>query len=456
MVNNNLLKVVHFSETEQWNVKYFFSTAISSKFPISSIGKHTIRINKKSKLSNYPEKMFGILGISNEVGMFDAYSEFGKNINQPYIHVENGCLAYNPYRINVGSVGLKKDNLLNEYISSAYVVFKCKETILPEYLFIILKSPIMNILIRENTTGSVRQTLSYENLAKIKIPVPNSLEEQKEIVDKYKKKINDAQKAKKKAIDLEKAIDDYLFKLLEIIPIKNNSKHDTILGSTNYKNMFGWGAKINSNPIKPQELFKSTEYKNMPLEFYCEINPKTIYPDDIEDVSFIPMECVSDIYGEIIEHKNGKSTNSKGYTSFQENDVIWAKITPCMQNGKCAVAINLKNGYAYGSTEFHVFRANKNALPEYIHCFMRSKRLREVAMSYFTGSAGQQRVGTDFLKVLTLPLLPLHSNNPNILSQEIVVKRVNEIRKQIKELHKKALELRKQAKKEFEEAIFDE
>lgn len=456
MVNNNLLKVVHFSETEQWNVKYFFSTAISSKFPISSIGKHTIRINKKSKLSNYPEKMFGILGISNEVGMFDAYSEFGKNINQPYIHVENGYLAYNPYRINVGSVGLKKDNLLNEYISSAYVVFKCKETILPEYLFIILKSPIMNILIRENTTGSVRQTLSYENLAKIKIPVPNSLEEQKEIVDKYKKKINDAQKAKKKAIDLEKAIDDYLFKLLEIIPIKNNSKHDTILGSTNYKNMFGWGAKINSNPIKPQELFKSTEYKNMPLEFYCEINPKTIYPDDIEDVSFIPMECVSDIYGEIIEHKNGKSTNSKGYTSFQENDVIWAKITPCMQNGKCAVAINLKNGYAYGSTEFHVFRANKNALPEYIHCFMRSKRLREVAMSYFTGSAGQQRVGTDFLKALTLPLLPLHSNNPNILSQEIVVKRVNEIRKQIKELHKKALELRKQAKKEFEEAIFDE
>lgn len=451
-----MLKVVHFSETEQWNVKYFFSTAISSKFPISSIGKHTIRINKKSKLSNYPEKMFGILGISNEVGMFDAYSEFGKNINQPYIHVENGCLAYNPYRINVGSVGLKKDNLLNEYISSAYVVFKCKETILPEYLFIILKSPIMNILIRENTTGSVRQTLSYENLAKIKIPVPNSLEEQKEIVDKYKKKINDAQKAKKKAIDLEKAIDDYLFKLLEIIPIKNNSKHDTILGSTNYKNMFGWGAKINSNPIKPQELFKSTEYKNMPLEFYCEINPKTIYPDDIEDVSFIPMECVSDIYGEIIEHKNGKSTNSKGYTSFQENDVIWAKITPCMQNGKCAVAINLKNGYAYGSTEFHVFRANKNALPEYIHCFMRSKRLREVAMSYFTGSAGQQRVGTDFLKALTLPLLPLHSNNPNILSQEIVVKRVNEIRKQIKELHKKALELRKQAKKEFEEAIFDE
>lgn len=194
----------------------------------------------------------------------------------------------------------------------------------------------------------------------------------------------------------------------------------------------------------------------MPLEFYCEINPKTIYPDDIEDVSFIPMECVSDIYGEIIEHKNGKSTNSKGYTSFQENDVIWAKITPCMQNGKCAVATNLKNGYGYGSTEFHVFRATQNAIPEYIHCFMRSKRVREVAMSYFTGSAGQQRIGTDFLEALTLPLLPLRSEDPNVTTQETVVKKVIEIRTQIKELHIKATNIREQAKKEFEEAVFGE
>ena len=71
--------------------------------------------------------------------MFDAYSELGKNIKQPYIYVENGCLAYNPYRINIGSIGLKTDKLNNEYISPAYVVFKCKETILPEYLYLVLK-----------------------------------------------------------------------------------------------------------------------------------------------------------------------------------------------------------------------------------------------------------------------------------------------------------------------------
>ena len=168
------------------------------------------------------------------------------------------------------------------------------------------------------------------------------------------------------------------------------------------------------------------------------------------------MECVSDIYGEIVEHKIGNVIKSKGYTSFQENDVIWAKITPCMQNGKCAVATNLKNGYAYGSTEFHVFRANQNALPEYIHCFLRTKRLREVAMSYFTGSAGQQRVGTDFLEALVLPKLPICSDDPDVLTQETVVKKVFAIRKQIKELHIKAAHMRTQAKDEFEEAVFGE
>lgn len=216
------------------------------------------------------------------------------------------------------------------------------------------------------------------------------------------------------------------------------------------------GAKINSNPIKPQELFKSRQYDNLPLEYYCEINPKTVYPDNVEDISFIPMECISDIYGEIIECKIGKVVNSKGYTAFQEKDVIWAKITPCMQNGKCAVATRLRNGYAYGSTEFHVFRANKNVLPEYIYCFLRTKKLREVATNYFTGSAGQQRVGTNFLEALTLPNLPLRSDDPSILTQETVVQKVFAIRAQIKELNEKAAQIREQAKKEFEEAVFSE
>lgn len=454
MVKYDTLKTVHFSNTEKWNVKCFFSTKVKSKFKISNIGEHTIHITEKTKLFEEPEKEFKILGISNDKGMFDAYSEYGKNINQPYIHVENGYLAYNPYRVNVGSIGLKTDNLNNEYISPAYVVFKCKESILPEYLYVVLKSSVFNTLIRENTTGSVRQTLSYENLAKIRIPVP-SLKEQQILIYKYNELIRKSREVGKVAEKLESSIDEYLFKLLDIEKINNHVEDKHILKKTTFKNLMGWGAKINSSVVKPQEIFKSYTHKNLPIHFFCELNPTTNYPHDIDTISFVPMECVSDIHGEIIEQRKGKVSKAKGYTRFMENDVLWAKITPCMQNGKCAIANSLVNGFGYGSTEFHVFRVNENALPEYIYCFLRTKTLREAAKNYFTGSAGQQRVGMSFLCALTIPKIPISSNDKDTVTQEKIVDYIFTLKKQIKETYIHAENLCNKAQKDFEEAVFD-
>lgn len=459
MNTNTVLTSIAFSQTIDWNIKQFFnSTSIKSPFELKRIGKAIKR--RKDQMVVEDDKQYKRITIkTNCGGVFVRDKVSGKEIktkNQYY--VKAGQLAVSKIDARNGAFGIVPPEADGAIITGNFWVYDVDPNAANvEYLILLLSSNVFVQAWQDCSNGSGnRLYLQEDRFLNYKIPMP-SVTKQKQIVDRYDKGICDANSATNKANELSNSIDLYLFNLLHIKPIVEPDRSTQgLISTTTLKNLIGWGAKINSNPIKPQELFKSTEYKNMPLEFYCEINPKTIYPDDIEDVSFIPMECVSDIYGEIIEHKNGKSTNSKGYTSFQENDVIWAKITPCMQNGKCAVAINLKNGYAYGSTEFHVFRATQNAIPEYIHCFMRSNRVREVAMSYFTGSAGQQRVGTDFLKALTLPLLPLRSNNPNILSQEIIVKRVNEIRKQIKELHKKALELRKQAKKEFEEAVFGE
>lgn len=456
MVDSKLLKTVHFYETEQWNVKYFFTTEIVSKFPMSSIGKHIVHITKKTKPFEEPDREFKILGISNEKGMFDAYTEVGRNIKQPYIHVEDGYLAYNPYRVNVGSIGIKTGELSHEYISPAYVVFKCKETLLPEYLFIILKSSMLNVMIKENTTGSVRQTLSYENLAKIKIPVPSSLEEQKRIVDKYKKTIISSQNFKEEAMNLEKSIEDYLFELLGIIHNKKDEKQGSILGKTTFKNLLSWGAKININPLKPQDVFRSNKFINLPLEYYCEINPRTKYPSEADEISFIPMESVSDVYGEIANNQVGKVEKAKGFTRFMEKDILWAKITPCMQNGKCAIANHLIGGYGFGSTEFHVLRPNDKVLPEYIYCFLRTSILRKTAMMYFTGSAGQQRVSTAFLEAITLPSIPIRSDDKNAITQEKIVSHIFDIKCRIKVAYARSDALRKQAKKEFEEAIFGE
>lgn len=142
----------------------------------------------------------------------------------------------------------------------------------------------------------------------------------------------------------------------------------------------------------------------------AEINPrrKAIESSDDAPTSFVPMEAVDDVLGEVTQVVSQPfSKVRKGYTYFENGDVIFAKITPCMQNGKHAVVSNLIDGFGFGSTEFHVVRASPEILPEWIHYFFRRKETLDAAIKTFTGAVGQQRVPPSFLENLELPVPPV-------------------------------------------------
>ena len=101
-----------------------------------------------------------------------------------------------------------------------------------------------------------------------------------------------------------------------------------------------------------------------------------------------------------------------GYTRFAEGDVLWAKITPCMQNGKSGIAKGLIKDVGFGSTEFHVLRPNKKEVsPEYLWSLLSLDRVTTAAQAVFTGTAGQQRVPDTFLKTLPFPIPSLSKQN---------------------------------------------
>lgn len=139
-------------------------------------------------------------------------------------------------------------------------------------------------------------------------------------------------------------------------------------------------------------------YEKIPLTAYAKVNPplNSRLPKPDCEVSFIPMQDVSD--GGDWSHRQTKKllSISSGYTAFQEGDILFAKITPCMENGKGTHAVGLVNGVGYGSTEFHVLRAEKEASPRFIFHLCNSRELRQAAEVQMTGSAGQKRVPTDF------------------------------------------------------------
>ena len=147
----------------------------------------------------------------------------------------------------------------------------------------------------------------------------------------------------------------------------------------------------------------------------CEINPKKGQDGRLTpnlEVSFIPMSAVSE-HGSIELSETRKYNDVKsGFTYFSENDVLFAKITPCMENGKGAVAKGLKNGIGFGSTEFHVLRPLSGiSNPFWIYTVTIFKQFRLDAEANMTGSAGQRRVPASFLENFKITLPPIELQN---------------------------------------------
>ena len=142
----------------------------------------------------------------------------------------------------------------------------------------------------------------------------------------------------------------------------------------------------------------------------CVINPK----DKIENVemlvSFIPMQKVSET-GEIdVSDIREAKDVMKGFTSFIEGDVLMAKITPCMENGKGAIAKGLYNKRGFGSTEFFVIRPNQSVVcSEWIYYYTARKSFRLECERNMTGSAGQKRVPKRFLEKCEIPVPSLET-----------------------------------------------
>ncbi len=225
-------------------------------------------------------------------------------------------------------------------------------------------------------TGTTVKKLNQEKLRSIEIPLP-PLPTQKKIVAKVEK-------------------------LLEKIKEAKRLRHEAL------------SAAQNLLPAALHKIFsegKKKGWKEKTLDEICDINPSKREIADLPDntlVSFVPMAAVNEYSQSITEQQERKlGAVRKGYTYFKNNDVLFAKITPCMENGKIALAGNLINNIGFGTTEFHVIRAKTGVMPQWIYQILRQPSFREEAKKRMTGSAGQKRVPKEFLEKTKIPLPPL-------------------------------------------------
>ena len=219
---------------------------------------------------------------------------------------------------------------------------------------------------------------------KFSIPLP-PLAEQQRIVDRIESLFAKLDEAKEKA---QAVVDSFETRKAAIL-------HKAFTGELTAKWREEHGVRMES-------------WKQCSLSDVCTVNPKKAdtkdLPDELE-VSFFPMPALSEIYGEITDPQTRllKEVRS-GFTNFSEGDVVFAKITPCMENGKSAVIGKLVNDIGYGTTEFFVLRCSDRLYNRFLYHLVRDKLFRDKAKAVMAGAVGQQRVPKRYLETYKLNL----------------------------------------------------
>lgn len=416
-----------FSDILEWDYNSQFVSDIVSKYPIEHLLKHIKEENHKVNLSAKPDENFKILGISNDIGMFDAYVKKGREFKQKYKKVKQGWIAYNPYRINVGSIGIKDENIVNDLISPAYVVFSCKETLLPEYLLFILKSEFGNQEIRNNTTGSVRQILNYDKLCNIRIPIL-PIDEQKAMMKKYKDLQNEIERLQEALhTHTHNASHDILINNLGIdIVGKDLLNSDEVdvgkIEVVNFKNCDRWDVDFNLN----RNILNSLDLLTDNITTMDEVILSTKYGLSFKadgDKNDIPMLRMSNIQNGELDLSNLKylKVENVGEKYFlNKGDLLFNRTNSKELVGKMAM-FDKEGKFTFASYLIQVKVDNKKVYPEYINYIFTTDIVRRQIDLFSRQVTGQVNINSEELRKIKIPL-------PKLSVQEKIIECMNLLR----------------------------
>lgn len=416
------LQFVEFKDFLLWDVKKYTKKLLSYlNKDFTYLKDHIEERSQKIKLANYPKDDFGILGVNNETGIFDAYLAKGSEINQPYKKLETDWLAYNPYRINVGSVGLKTKGHIGQYISPAYVVFSCKNSLLPEFLFKLFKTKNFNDLIKENTSGSVRQILSFEALKNIQIPLP-SLAKQQELIAKYNQKTLETETKEQKANQLEKSIDEYLIEELGIELPQAAQSQDSFLKTVEFKDLSRWDA-WNKPSLERKSKYPLIKFEKTLDKIISKVNK--VKTNEFKEIGSIPI---------VSQEKEFIS----GYTDLKIKPIEKEDLPLIIFGDHSQTKKIINFEFIVGADGVRLLKPKKEFDLNYYFYYLESIKFQ---------TSQKYTRHYKYLKNEFIPLPPLEIQNK-------IADKISSIKQEIKTLRSEAEKLRTQAKEEFENEVF--
>ena len=414
----------------------------------------------KSKFINEPKE--------NYVRLFQI-RDYGNNPLPVYIPISTaskttvkGDILLARYGASLGKVFWAEDGAYNVAMAKVIPLYHCIDEIIDkEYLFYYYHTDLYRSTVFGNSR-SAQAGFNKGDLESMWFPLP-PLMEQKRIVAKIKKVlplIEQYEVAYSEVNSLNNSFPELLKKSIlqeavqgKLVPQDSNDEPASVLLERIRAEK---QALIKAGKIKKDKnesiIFRrdNSHYEKRGSEEVCiddeipfeipdtwewcrigsllQVNPRNNLSDDT-DAGFVPMVLIKDGFNNehsFEERKWGKIKS--GFTHFANNDVIVAKITPCFQNRKSAVIANLPNGIGAGTTELHVLRDVTSQLcMQYILLLFKTNEFIKNGVKNFSGTAGQQRIGKDFISNYLIPLPPVKEQERIVNSVLKVFSRVNSL-----------------------------
>ena len=277
-------------------------------------------------------------------------------------------------------------------VSTEALVFRANQSVNSRYLFYFCVSSDFIDAVNGTTFGSKMPRASWEDIGNFKMLIP-SLEEQTTIAHYLDTKLGEI---------------DALIGKQQTLLEKLAEQRTAVITHAVTKGL---------NPAAPMKKSGVEWLGDVPahwevkrLRFTLNLNPVKSELNIREDtlVSFIPMEAVNFDKDLTLSEERNLDEVYKGYTYFKNDDVVLAKITPCFENGKSAIAQNLTNGIAFGTTELHVLRPQDSINNHFLYYLIKSDSFMKIGESEMYGAGGQKRVPEEFIKNFLIGLPPYY------------------------------------------------
>lgn len=391
----NLQDMIEFTKVEldkviKTNVDYKIN--IDSKYPITTIDE-IANLNEFTYNPTTTNKNYKYVDISSVSNGNINYSSIIKGTEAPSRArriAKKDSVLISTVRPNLRAFAYVEDEVEDSIYSTGFAILRTKDkmTLLPRYLYYMFMNYEFTMMqIKAMMPKGMYPSINANNIKSIRIPLP-PIDIQKKIAAECKKVDEESKKAEKDIFASNAA--------LEAIFNSPSTTKDSILSLCEV-----------INPSK-------SEIRNL---------------NDDDMISFVDMASLSN-NGYIINMVDKKYAMVKngGYTYFVNGDIIIAKITPCMENGKCALVSGLTNSVGFGSSEYHVFRTDTTKISrEIVFAFLNRESIRKEAEKHFTGSSGHRRVPVAFYEALEIP---------RFTNEQEIVSKINQLNDLIKKSNK--------------------